>query len=107
MDTEDRNEGPIFIEAWRRKAGLSKTALAEKVGTNSNMIGYLEAGERGLSAKWLRRFALQLNTTPGILLDYHPDDVSSDIVDLWIQASPLQRRQIINIAKILLQTNDA
>ena len=54
---------PNNLKAWREFRELSQAALAEAIGTNANMIGYLESGERGLSAKWLRRLAPPLRTT--------------------------------------------
>jgi hypothetical protein len=67
------------------------------------MIGYLEAGERGLSAKWLRKLADALDTTPGMILDHDPGDLDSDILDIWATASTRQKRQISEIAKTLLR----
>lgn len=104
---EDKNGGPNHLAEWREFRRLTQTGLADLVGANANMISYLESGERGLSAKWLRRLAPALDTTPGMLLDHHPDDVSAEIVDLWIQASPQQKHQIIDIATILLKTDHA
>lgn len=83
---------------------MTQAELAEKVGTNQNMIGYLETGERGLSAKWLRRLAPALKTTPGHLLDHDPSEMSADILDIWSAADGLQRRQIADIAKTIVRT---
>src|SRR5688500_3126895 len=38
METDDKNGGPNYLRAWREKRKLSQAALAEKVGTSSNMI---------------------------------------------------------------------
>ena len=73
------------------------------VGTNANMIGYLESGERGLSAKWLRRLATALDTTPGMLLDYNPLEISSDVIDIWSRADLRQKRQLTDIARALVK----
>jgi transcriptional regulator with XRE-family HTH domain len=100
----DKNAGPNYLRQWRRFRGLTLEDLAKAVGTNPNMIGYLESGERGLSAKWLRRLAPALSTTPGLLLDHDPYDLDSDIVDIWINGSDRQRRQIAEIAKALIKT---
>lgn len=100
----DKNAGPNYLEAWRRKAGLTQAELAEKVGTNQNMIAYLESGERGLSAKWLRRLAPALKTTPGMLLDHNPFDLDDDLVEMWSGASRGQRRQLLDIAKAVVRT---
>lgn len=76
-----------YLRDWREKAGLTQDQLAEKVGTAGNVIGLLESGERGLSDKWLRRLAPHLGTTPGHLLDYHPDDVDGTFMHEIIEAA--------------------
>jgi transcriptional regulator with XRE-family HTH domain len=100
----DKNAGPNHLKAWREFRGMSQAALAERVGTNQNMIGYLESGERGLSAKWLRKLAPALNTTPGHLLDHDPTEMDADIIDIWMHADQRQRRQLSDIARTLIRT---
>jgi transcriptional regulator with XRE-family HTH domain len=100
----DKNGGPNYLRAWREFRKMTQEALAEKVGTNANMIGYLESGERGLSAKWLRRLAPVLETTPGMLLDHDPETLDSDIIDIWAHAGARERRQISDVAKALVRT---
>lgn len=103
MDSSDKNGGPNFLRAWRTFRKLSQAELAEKVGTNANMIQYLETGERGLSAKWLRKLAPALDTSPGLLLDHDPHMLDSDILEIWNTAGPREKRQISEIAKTLLR----
>lgn len=104
MDSGDnKNGGPNYLRDWRERRKMTQAELAEAVGTNANMIGYLEAGERGLSAKWLRRLAPPLKITPGWLLDVDPSDVSDDMIDAWLSASDPQRRQIASIAKTIVK----
>jgi transcriptional regulator with XRE-family HTH domain len=110
MADSDKNGGPNYLRAWRlfRKGKdgkpLTQEELAERVGTNANMIQYLETGERGLSAKWLRRLAPALETTPGMILEHNPNDLDSDIVDIWAHMDARQKRQISEIAKALIRT---
>ena len=103
-DTGDKNGGPNHLRAWRDFKKLSQAELAERVKTNANMIGYLESGERGLSAKWLRKLAPALETTPGMLLDHDPRTIDKDILELWSQANLREKKQISEIAKALLAT---
>lgn len=103
MDGTDKNGGPNHLKAWREFRGLTQSELAERVGTNANMIGYLETGERGLSAKWLRKLADALDTTPGMILDHDPNELDSDILDIWATASNRVKRQISEIARTLLR----
>jgi transcriptional regulator with XRE-family HTH domain len=101
---DNKNGGPNFLRAWRTFRKLTQEQLAEAVGTNANMIQYLETGERGLSAKWLRRLAPALETTPGMLLDHDPHDLDSDVIDIWAHADARERRQLSEIAKTLVKT---
>ena len=101
---DDKNGGPNYLKAWREYRKLTQQELADLVSTNANMIGYLEAGERGLSAKWLRRLAPALDTTPGMLLDHDPAQLDADIVDIWTHADKRQQRQLADIAKTIVRT---
>jgi transcriptional regulator with XRE-family HTH domain len=100
---QDKNGGPNFLQAWRERAKLSQEVLAEKIGTSPSVISYLEQGERGLSAKWLRRLAPVLGITPGLLLDHHPDDLSNDMIDMWVGADKKQRQQLTEIARTIIK----
>jgi transcriptional regulator with XRE-family HTH domain len=107
MSVADKNGGPNHVKAWRSFRGMTLAQLAEHVGTNANMIGYLEAGDRGLSAKWLRKLAAALDTTPGLLLDHDPNTLNDDLIAYLVKASALQKRQLGQIAKALLKDNEA
>jgi transcriptional regulator with XRE-family HTH domain len=100
----DKNAGPNYLKAWREFRELTQAELAELVGTNQNMIAYLESGERGLSAKWLRKLAPALKTTPGHLLDHDPQHMSADIFDIWMHADERQRRQLSDVARAIVRT---
>lgn len=83
---------------------MSQAELADAVGTNANMIGYLEGGERGLSAKWLRRLSGPLKTNPGFILEHDPRTLPTDIVEIWINASTEERRQLVNVVQAIVRT---
>jgi transcriptional regulator with XRE-family HTH domain len=100
----DKNGGPNYLRAWREFRKMTQEKLAESVGTNANMIQYLETGERGLSAKWLRRLAPELDTTPGLLLDHDPETLDSDLLEIYAHGDDRQRRQMSEIAKTLVRT---
>lgn len=72
---------------------MSQEALAEKVGTSGSVISMLESGNRGLSDKWLRKLAPVLGTTAGHLLDHDPNELGSDIIDIWTRIDPKDRAQ--------------
>lgn len=104
----DKNGGPNHLRAWREYRRLSQEELAAKVGTTPGMISHLETGERGLSAKWLRRLAPVLNTQPGHLLDLDPRQLDAEVFDFWDRASREQRRTIIDVTRAIVRdgTND-
>lgn len=104
MDDQDKNGGPNYLREWRTFRGMTQQQLAEAVETNANMIQYLEKGERALSAKWLRRLAPVLDTTPGMILDHNPNALDRDILEIWATASNREKRQIADIAKAILRT---
>lgn len=104
MDSNDKNGGPNYLQAWREYRDLTQEALGEKVGTTGSMISMLEAGDRGLSAKWLRRLAPALDTTPGHLLDLNPQELDADVIDIWATASSRERSQIVQIAKTIVRS---
>ena len=80
---EDRPNPPNYLRAWREHRGLTQAQLATLVDTEGSVISLLESGDRGLSDKWLRRLAPALETTPGLLLDFAPDDVDEAMLQLW------------------------
>ena len=104
METDDKNGGPNHLAEWREYRKMTQAKLAEAVGTNANMISMLENAERGLSAKWLRRLAPVLDTTPGMLLDHNPFDLSADVIDIWSHADLRQKRQLSEIAHTLIKS---
>lgn len=101
---DNKNGGPNYLEAWRRFRGFTQEALAEKLDTTSSVISYLEQGERGLSAKWLRRLAVVLETTPGMILDHDPTELDADVIDMWAHAPRDKQRQIAEITRTLLRS---
>lgn len=103
MENYDKNGGPNHLAAWREYRKMTQAKLADAVGTNANMISMLENAERGLSAKWLRRLAPILDTTPGMLLDHNPFDLDSDVLDIWTKADQRQKRQLTEIARTLIK----
>lgn len=104
MDNQSKNGGPNFLREWRVFRGMTQQQLADAVGTNANMVQYLENGERGLSAKWLRRLAPVLDTTFGMILDHDPHNLDSDIIAIWATASNRVKRQITDVAKAIVRT---
>ena len=97
-DSQEPAGDPNLLRKWRKFRGLSQSELAEKVGTSHQVIGYLERGRTELSAKWLRRLADALDTTPGHILSVDPENTENDIIDIW---SRIPERDRANAAKAL------
>jgi transcriptional regulator with XRE-family HTH domain len=100
---EGKNGGPNHLQAWREFRRMSQERLGELVGTTGAVISLLEAGERGLSAKWLRRLAPVLGTTPGHLLDHDPNELESDVIEMWTHAPIEQKRQLYEITRTIMK----
>jgi transcriptional regulator with XRE-family HTH domain len=80
-DMEDRP--PNNLRAWRKFRRMTQQELADELGTAKSVISDLERGVVQLNDKWLRRLAPVLKTQPGHILDYAPEDVDTDIIDIW------------------------
>jgi transcriptional regulator with XRE-family HTH domain len=100
----NKNAGPNYLRQWREHREMTQEELAAKVDTTANMIHYLETGERGLSAKWLRRLAPALKTTPGHLLEHDPNNVPADILDIWAGIDERDRRTALRMLESLSKT---
>lgn len=104
---EDKNDGPNFVRAWRRRAGLTQSQLAERLGTSHNQVQHLESGERALTARWLRRLGRALGATPGMLLDMDPAAADADLHALLARLRPdaAQRRRIAAVIEALARVD--
>jgi transcriptional regulator with XRE-family HTH domain len=96
-----RTREPNFLRAWREYRKMTQAKLAEAVDTTGAVISLLEAGERGLSDKWLRRLAPVLGTTPGNLLDMDPHDVDHDIIEIINSMPKEMQEQAKSVLKAL------
>ena len=95
----DKNNGPNHLKAWREFRKLSQEELAAKLDTTASQISMLETGERGLSAKWLRRLAPVLGTTPGHLLDHDPNSIDNDVFDIWVGIDQRDRQRALSVLR--------
>jgi DNA-binding XRE family transcriptional regulator len=57
-----------LLTTYRKRAGLSQSALAEKAGTSQPQIQRLEKGTRGLSKKWATKIAPIVKAFPEELM---------------------------------------
>lgn len=106
VDDDDKNGGPNHLRAWMEYRKIKGNQLAEMLGGNvtPGMVSDLANSKRALSAKWLRRIAPLLKTTPGQLLDHDPREMPSDILEIWFDADTETRRRLVDVAKALVRT---
>lgn len=97
MDDTDKNGGPNHLRAWRTFRKMTQQQLADKVDTTVAVISLLESGDRALSAKWLRRLAPALDTTPGHLLDHDPRDLPTDVLETWVNIDVTERPRALRV----------
>ncbi|HIQ17247.1 MAG TPA: XRE family transcriptional regulator [Novosphingobium capsulatum] len=105
MDQDDKNGGPNYLRAWREFHHMTQAELAAKVGTNANMIGYLEDGQRALSLKWLRRLAPALKTRPLFLGEIDPRKADSLTMELAMAVTDDDRPQVNTILETFVKKN--
>jgi len=78
---------------------MTQAKLAEAIGTTGAVISLIEAGERRLSDKWANRIAPVLKMRPGHLFDTDPNDVDTDILEIWVDIPEEQRAQAREVLK--------
>lgn len=100
----DKNGGPNHLRKWMEFRGVKGVQLAERLGDNvtPGMVSDLMNSKRALSAKWLRRIAPHLRTTPGMLLDHDPYTLDRSILEKWVDASQEQKRQLVDLARVVV-----
>jgi len=104
-DSEEKNGGPNHLGAWMRYRKIKGAALAKSLDITPGMVSDLVNSNRALSAKWLRRLAPELKTTPGMLLDHDPFDLDSDLIEIWVTASLEQRKTLSDVARAVVKSD--
>lgn len=103
-DADEKNGGPNHLRAWMRYRSINGAQLADALGGNvtPGMVSDLANSKRALSAKWLRRLAPILKTTPGHLLDHDPHALPTGIAEVWLNATEDQRKQLMALAEVVV-----
>lgn len=101
-DTDDKNGGPNHLGAWMRFRKVKGSNLAKALDITPGMVSDLANSKRALSAKWLRRLAPHLKTTPGMLLDHDPHNLDSSMIEIWVDANQEQRQTLAGLAKVVV-----
>jgi transcriptional regulator with XRE-family HTH domain len=78
---------------------MTQAKLAEAIGTTGAVISLIEAGERRLSDKWAHRIAPVLKTRAGFLFDTDPNDLDTDILEIWTDIPEDRKDQAREVLK--------
>lgn len=92
-----------YIREWRQKRNLTLERLADRVGTSHASLSRVERGLQDWKESLLRAIAEALDTDMVSLLIRNPSDPEG-IWSIWDQATPVQKRQIVEVARTLLKT---
>jgi transcriptional regulator with XRE-family HTH domain len=105
-DNVDMAESKNHLRAWRKYRRMTQQALADAVEppTTKQVIQALESGARGLSDKWLRRLAPALRTSPGFLLDYAPEELPTEFLDVVREIPKESQDQALAVLKTFRRT---
>lgn len=74
---------------------MTQAELGAAIGTTNAVISLLESGDRKLSPKWLYRLAPALRTTPGHLMEHDPNDLPTDVLDIWVDVPEEDRPRVL------------
>jgi len=95
---------PHFLREWRKFRHMTQQELADAIGTSKTVISEMERGNLQLSPKWLRKIAPVLRTQPGHILDHDPEDLDSDIIDIWASIEERDREQAARVLRSFVKT---
>jgi transcriptional regulator with XRE-family HTH domain len=96
-DVEERP--PHYLREWRKFRHMTQQELADAVGTSKTVVSEMERGNLQLSPKWLRKFAPVLRTQPGHILDHDPEELDSDIIDIWARIDERDKEQALRVLR--------
>ena len=92
-----------FIRAWRKHRGLTQAQLADRIGIDRSYLSNIETGRRRYDQPFLEAAADALRCAPADLIMRDPTDPDG-IWSIWDQLAPVERRQIVEIAKTIRRT---
>lgn len=95
---------PHYLREWREFRKMTLRDLAKAVGTSPSTVSDLETFKLQLSPKWLRRFAPILDCQEGHLIDHDPNELDSDIIEIWTRISKKDRPTALRMLEGLAKT---
>lgn len=98
---------PNRIRELRNARHWKLEQLADRIGCGITYVSDLERGKRELSYQWMKRIARALKVEPADLLAEQDNSRSltaaeRELVDLYQAADDQQRRQLMQMARILI-----
>lgn len=98
---------PNNLRAWREHQRLSVEDLAAAAETTPQIITDLEEGRITLSAKWLRRLSPVLRVRAGWILDFNPDQLPRDVLEIFAQIPEENQDQALRVLETFRRTGTA
>lgn len=94
---------PHYIKEWRKHRGLTQEQFAERIGIDRAYLSKIENGKRRYDQPFLEAAAVVLQCEPADLLIRDPSDPDG-IWSVWEQLKPVERSQVVEIAKTIKRT---
>ncbi|WP_260398572.1 helix-turn-helix domain-containing protein [Brevundimonas bullata] len=95
---------PNHLAAWRTFRHMTQEELADIVGCSVASIGHWETGARRLTDKWLPQLAEALNTSVGYIMQHDPENLPTDILDIWADIPTESRAQALKVLESFKRT---
>lgn len=92
-----------YIREWRKFRELTQEQLAERIGITKSYLSKIESGKKRYDQPFLEAAAVALRCEPADLIIRDPSDPDG-IWSIWDQLRPLERAQVVEIAKTLKRT---
>jgi transcriptional regulator with XRE-family HTH domain len=92
-----------YIAHWREFRNLTQEQLASRLGMSAAQLSRIENLKQPYTQDFLEAAAEALNTDPASLIMRDPTDEDA-IWSIWDQAKPGERRQIMDIVRVITKT---
>jgi transcriptional regulator with XRE-family HTH domain len=92
-----------YIREWRQHRELTLEQLAERIGITKSYLSKIETGKKRYDQPFLEAAAVALQCEPADLIIRDPSDPDG-IWSVWDQLRPVERQQVVEIAKTLKRT---
>ncbi len=91
-----------FLREWRKYRNLTQQQLADRIDASTGLISQIENGQTAYTQGTLEALADALQCEPADVLMRDPTDTGA-IWTIWDQAAPDQKRQIEEVARIIVR----